>query len=78
MGSEMCIRDSLNRAGTDFGASVFMPPWSDADHPTIDFAETQEECRLLTLDRGAIDSARQEYHFLDDRLQSYDFPATQV
>ena len=69
---------SLNRAGTDFGASVFMPPWSDADHPTIDFAETQEECRLLTLDRGAIDSARQEYHFLDDRLQSYDFPATQV
>ncbi len=65
---------SLNRAGSNFGNSVFMPPWVDEAHPATHFATTEEQCLLLTLDRSAIDHARHEYHFLEDRLPSYNLP----
>ncbi len=65
---------SLNRAGSYFGNSVFMPPWVDETHPAVTFSETDEECKLLTLDRQVIEHARDEYHFLDDRLADYELP----
>ena len=68
---------SLNRAGDFFGQSVFMPPWvDDTVHPTL-FDETKEQSLLVTLERKALNYARDEFHFLDDRLSSYDLPLFQ-
>lgn len=65
---------SLNRAGDYFGQSVFMPPWVDESIQPTFFADHQEQCLLLTLERKVLDCAREEFHFLDDRLASYDLP----
>jgi len=65
---------SLNRAGANFGQSVFMPPWVDAEHPSVQFEDTAEHCQLLTLRQEAIDRARQQFQFLGDRLPNYDLP----
>ena len=65
---------SLNRAGEYFGNSVCMPPWVDENHLPTHFPDIDEEFRLLSLNRETIDYARREYHFLDDRLETYDFP----
>ena len=69
---------SLNRAGGNYGHSVFMPPWTDENTPPVFFAEHDEEYKMLTLDKAAIAQARKEYHFLDDRLPSYNLPATDI
>ena len=69
---------SLNRAGDFFGQSVFMPPWvDDTMAPTV-FNEHSEHSLLLTVDRKAINYARNEFHFLDDRLPSYELPVTKI
>ncbi len=69
---------SLNRAGDYFGQSVFMPPWVEETlYPTL-FDEQKEHSLLLTLEKTALNYAREEYHFLDDRLQSYDLPAVNL
>jgi len=69
---------SLNRAGDYFGQSVFMPPWVDENRQPTFFADHQEQCILLTLQRKELDYAREEFHFLDDRLTSYDLPVIKV
>ena len=63
---------SLNRAGNNFGNSVFMPPWVDSENEATVFSDTKEEFKLLTLRKEAIDNARQDYHFIPDTLPSYD------
>ena len=69
---------SLNRAGDFFGESIFMPPWVDETiSPTL-FDECNEHSQLLTLERKALNYAREEFHFLDDRLQSYDLPVAKI
>jgi nitrilase len=65
---------SLNRAGQHFGHSVFCPPWVDQHHQPVTFEEYAEEFRYLTLDRGALQQARNEFTFLQDRLDSYQLP----
>jgi len=74
---------SLNRAGEYFGNSVFMPPWVneqavDTSNLSTRFEEHQEQCLLLTLDKKTLNQAREEFHFLDDRLASYDLAATVI
>ena len=69
---------SLNRAGDYFGHSVFMPPWVDDTIQPTTFAEHNEQSLLLTVERKALDYARDEFHFLDDRLSSYDLPVVQL
>ena len=69
---------SLNRAGDYFGQSVFMPPWVDENtHPVLFDAHT-EQSLLLTLDRQALNHARDEFHFLDDRLPTYNLPVVKT
>ena len=65
---------SLNRAGENFGHSVFMPPWTDEHTAPVFFAEHDEQYKTLTLDKSAINYARNEFHFLEDRLPSYNMP----
>ena len=65
---------SLNRAGDDYGASLFCPPWVDESLRPAFFADRDEDFRQVRLERAAIDLARQTYSFRADRLESYDLP----
>lgn len=61
---------SLNRAGVDFGSSLFCPPWVDETATEIGFGN-EEEFMRLQIDTGLIDIARGTYPFLQDRLPNY-------
>lgn len=61
---------SLNRAGKDYGQSMFCPPWMDENHPCEVFSEEEEEFKYLTFDTQEINRAR-EFPFLEDRLDDY-------
>lgn len=69
---------SLNRAGENFGHSVFMPPWVDENNPPVFFAEHNEQFKMLRLNKTTINKAREEFHFLDDCLPSYALPVTEI
>ena len=62
---------SLNRAGTQYGKSLFCWPWIDESNPPIHFLEHGEDFKFITIDREIIGSVRQKYAFLKDRLSSY-------
>lgn len=63
---------SLNRAGADFGSSLFCGPWVDEATPAIGFPPAKEAMRLLEVDPTRIETVRQRYSFLADRLADYD------
>ena len=65
---------SLNRAGEDYGDSVFCPPWVDQNHPMQRFSGTYEDFQYLEVDRSVISRVRESYPFLEDRLACYDLP----
>lgn len=58
---------SLNRAGEDFGGSMFCPPWVDETRPEVIFPKT-ETCRIVEIDLEQLRAARGHYTFLEDRL----------
>lgn len=62
---------SLNRAGANYGNSIFCLPWQDEQTPPMQFAKTCEDFKILTLDRKIQQQARQDYTFLEDRLETY-------
>ncbi|XXK22929.1 carbon-nitrogen hydrolase family protein [Arenicellales bacterium nBUS_48] len=62
---------SLNRAGPDYGGSMFCPPWIDDDHPIVCFDQFREEFKVLELNSEAITQARERYTFLVDRHLEY-------
>ena len=62
---------SLNRAGKNYGSSIFCPPWMDETHPAEHFAEHLEEFRLLRLDPALPAKTRSLYTFLKDRHGQY-------
>ena len=62
---------SLNRAGAEFGNSIFCPPWIDEDAPALDFPEHDEAFVTCEIDPARISAARRDYSFLADRLPSY-------
>ena len=62
---------SLNRAGQTYGKSLFCLPWQDEHTTPLEFAETDEDFRIITLDRETQHQARQNYSFLKDRLKDY-------
>ncbi|TPE51616.1 carbon-nitrogen hydrolase family protein [Amaricoccus solimangrovi] len=61
---------SLNRAGADFGASMFCAPWVDETAPPENLG-AEETFRTFTLTRAALAEAREVYPFLADRLEDY-------
>lgn len=63
---------SLNRAGENYGNSLFCPPWQDEQTPPTAFDEYAEDFRVIKLDHATLTTARQDYTFLKDRLSSYD------
>ena len=61
---------SLNRAGANFGASVFCPPWVDQENRETVFPN-DETLKLVELDVRQAEKMRQAYPFLTDRLEDY-------
>jgi len=62
---------SLNRAGADYGGSIFCPPWIDDDQPAQYFATHDEDFRHLELDPALLLDVRSQYTFLKDRHLAY-------
>jgi nitrilase len=62
---------SLNRAGLTYGNSLFCLPWQDEKTPQLEFAETEEDFRIIILDRETQAKARDQYTFLKDKLENY-------
>lgn len=66
-----CFVLSLNRAGGHYGESMFCPPWPGEGRLIQRFHPSDEELRILTVDRSSIEDARRDYPFLHDRLDDY-------
>ena len=67
---------SLNRAGEQYGDSLFCLPWMDENQPEVHFSTHDEDFRYLQIERSSIDEAREKYTFLKDRLFDYSsFPS---
>ncbi len=62
---------SLNRAGGNFGSSVFSPPWVDELQPERRFGN-DEEFRRFEVNLVEMAKTRQCIPFLSDRLPGYD------
>ena len=62
---------SLNRAGADYGDSLFCPPWIDGNQPAQYFDTQDEAFRHLELDPALLLDVRSRYTFLKDRHLVY-------
>ncbi|MES0812991.1 carbon-nitrogen hydrolase family protein [Roseibium sp. SCPC15] len=62
---------SLNRAGKTYGNSLFCLPWQDENTLPLSFAETEEDFRVITINKATLKKARSDYTFLKDRLEHY-------
>lgn len=60
---------SLNRAGADYGRSLFCPPWIDDSLEPTDFSERDQQFKTLTIDRSELVRVRELYPFLKDRRE---------
>ncbi|WP_120501218.1 carbon-nitrogen hydrolase family protein [Roseovarius sp. EL26] len=62
---------SLNRAGENYGNSLFCYPWMDENSAPIDFSAHNEAFVRVIVDHGVLVNARRDYTFLNDRLSDY-------
>lgn len=62
---------SLNRAGRNYGHSIFCRPWMDDATPAMEFPDTDEAFRMIEIDPDEIRRVRTAYSFLKDRRDSY-------
>lgn len=62
---------SLNRAGADFGGSLFCGPWVDEIAPAVAFPPYEEAMLSLEVDPARIETIRTRYSFLSDRFEDY-------
>lgn len=67
---------SLNRAGRDYGSSLFCYPWMDENAGPRHFAEHAEDFCHIEIDRDRLIDARNTYTFLKDKRGSYASPST--
>lgn len=65
---------SLNRAGQNYGNSLFCFPWMDERLGPLHFAEHGEDFQHINLARDQLSDARRTYPFLQDKWPSYDLP----
>ena len=62
---------SLNRAGKNYGNSIFCTPWVDENNPGIRFPKTAEQLRTIEMNTELIGLVRRKYTLLDDRVADY-------
>lgn len=65
---------SLNRAGKNYGNSIFCWPWMDEKKLPVKFSPHDEQFLPLELERKLLNHERQNYPLLTDRLISYSIP----
>lgn len=58
---------SLNRAGSDYGSSIFCPPWTDDKQPPALYG-IEESVQVFTLQKHMLKNVRNVYSFRKDRL----------
>jgi predicted amidohydrolase len=63
---------SLNRAGVNFGQSMFASPWTDQRSPIIMLDDTAECFERFTVSSDCIRAIRRNYTFLADKLDHYE------
>ncbi len=63
---------SLNRAGEQYGNSLFCWPWMDENNGPVAFPQHEEALKHIVLERSVLNQARTDYSFLRDRLEDYD------
>jgi nitrilase len=62
---------SLNRAGEQYGDSIFCLPWMDTRQPEIHFSTHGEDFRYFEIERSNLDKTRERYSILKDRITDY-------
>ena len=62
---------SLNRAGENYGNSIFCTPWIDENNPGLRFPQTAEKFETIEVDANVIERVRRKYSLLDDRVDDY-------
>jgi len=62
---------SLNRAGEQYGDSLFCLPWMDEQNPEVHYSTRDEDFRYFDIERGYIDKVREQYSVLRDGLSDY-------
>ena len=62
---------SLNRAGENYGNSLFCTPWIDQDNPGLRFPQVAEKFETIEIDPVLINSVRRKYTLLHDRIDDY-------
>ena len=62
---------SLNRAGENFGQSLFCAPWIDESAPPLRFPQVEEAFVRASVDLEKTASTRKRYSFLADKLDDY-------
>ena len=67
-----CSVLSLNRAGQNYGNSLFCYPWMDETFGSQLFAEHEEGFRRIKIARRRLHDALTTYTILKDRWDSYD------
>jgi len=67
-----CYFLSLNRAGAQYGHSIFCRPWHDETALPDTFPEHAETFRVLELRKQELDAVRTTYSFLADRIDAYE------
>lgn len=62
---------SLNRAGKNFGNSIFCTPWVDQNNPGLRFPRTAEKFETIEIETELIANIRKKYTLLHDRIGDY-------
>jgi nitrilase len=62
---------SLNRAGQNYGGSLFCKPWMDETTPALQFPDHDEHFARVSLSKAEISQTRANYTFLKDRFDDY-------
>ena len=62
---------SLNRAGENYGSSLFCTPWVDSNNPGLPFPQETEQFESIEIDTDLIERVRNKYPLLKDRIGDY-------
>ena len=62
---------SLNRAGENYGNSLFCTPWMDENNQGLRFPQTAEKLQSIEVDANLIRGVRKNIPLLDDRIDDY-------
>lgn len=66
---------SLNRAGQDYGNSLFCYPWMDETIGPLQFKDHAEDFQRIEINSRHLGETRETYTFLRDKRETYEMPS---